>query len=110
MYSHHIRQMAVHLVNDGLVELTLFDDAVESMQKEWLDKMAVSWGAEDIQSVARNKGFSLTSEQIGEVLDHLLHKHDASIGINWDVIDATLDILFDDDPRPLLGSENLPDE
>ena len=45
---------------------------------------------EDVQSVRPD----LTDEQASLVLRHLEKNHDATIGINWDTIEAVADYLF----------------
>jgi hypothetical protein len=53
-------------------------------------KISISWEIDDVQSVNPH----LTEQQASEVLDFLVKNHDASIGINWDVIESTIDTLF----------------
>ena len=50
----------------------------------------IRWTIEDVQSVRPD----LTNEQAGDVLCYLKRKHDASIGINWDVIKIWCDELY----------------
>ena len=50
------------------------------------DKISISWCVDDVMSVDKN----ISLEQAKEVLSLLKHKHDASIGINWDVIQAAI--------------------
>jgi hypothetical protein len=53
-------------------------------------RSALFWGIDDVKSVRPD----LTDEQCEQVLDRCEHKHDASIGINWYVIEAHADWLF----------------
>ena len=53
--------------------------------------ISIAWHAEDIFYRANERGLSLTDEQVGNILDVLKNKHDASIGINWEVIDVITD-------------------
>ena len=46
------------------------------------DEIAIVWSVEDVMQECD----WLTREQALEVLNHLDHKHDATIGINWEVI------------------------
>lgn len=48
------------------------------------------WHLEDVKS----RRPDLSDDQCREVLTALEHRHDAEIGINWDVIDAIADDLF----------------
>lgn len=47
----------------------------------------VSWHIEDVLTYARDNGYKITRKQASDVLDDMLNNHDATIGINWDVID-----------------------
>ena len=62
--------------------------SIETILKEMKDKgmiteISVSWCAEDVLHEHPN----LTAEQVQDVLNYMKHKHDCTIGINWDVID-----------------------
>ena len=56
------------------------------------DEIAIIWSVEDIKTQCP----WLSDEDAYEVLCRLDHKHDASIGINWDVIDITATLMFGD--------------
>ncbi len=51
---------------------------------------AAIWCVEDVQSVRDD----LTDEQCREVLRECHRRHDATLGINWDVISCIADCLF----------------
>lgn len=53
----------------------------------------ISWSTDDIL----DQRDDLTFEQAKQVLDALKNNHDASTGINWDVINDTCDSMY---PRP----------
>ena len=54
------------------------------------DEISIVWGVDDVKEECK----WLTDEQAKDVLHNLKHKHDPCIGINWDVINITADILF----------------
>lgn len=56
------------------------------------DEIAIIWSVEDIKTQCP----WLSDEDAYEVLCRLDHKHDATIGINWDVIDVTATLMFGD--------------
>ena len=62
---------------------TLHDDSLTK-------QIAIIWHIEDIQSIRSD----LTDEQAYIVLQHLKENHDASLGINWEVIEIVADILY----------------
>lgn len=45
--------------------------------------ISIEWGADDVLA----QDSALTPTQVSTVLDRMLRDHDATIGINWDVID-----------------------
>lgn len=54
------------------------------------DSITITWGADDVRYVRPD----LTDEQVHEVLVKLENSHDARIGINWDIIEATIYSLY----------------
>lgn len=51
-------------------------------------EIKLSWCKQDVVEQARNNHeVELTDEEAGDVLDACLNDHDATIGVNWDVID-----------------------
>lgn len=49
----------------------------------------IKWSSEDVRVYAGDTmGIVLTDAQAETILESVLRHHDASIGINWDVIDA----------------------
>lgn len=61
-------------------------DGGDIMNNDITKTIKISWSIEDIQS----QGDNLTDTQAGEVLNMLKANHDASIGINWDIINDTI--------------------
>jgi ABC-type Zn uptake system ZnuABC Zn-binding protein ZnuA len=55
------------------------------------DMILIEWGVEDVYEKGKEKDLQISEEDARELLSDMAHKHDASIGINWDVIDAYLD-------------------
>jgi hypothetical protein len=53
-------------------------------------QIAVIWCIEDVQEVRPD----LSEEQCWDVLQAARHNHDATIGINWDVLSCHAEILF----------------
>jgi hypothetical protein len=62
------------------------------MDKERLERIrkgesiAIFWGFEDILGEAKEMGIKLTKEQAKEILQEIDMRHDATIGVNWDVL------------------------
>jgi len=56
------------------------------------DTITISWGIDDVK--CRNS--NLTNDQARFILTMLKENHDANVGINWDVIDATIERYLSD--------------
>lgn len=57
-------------------------------------QVAIIWSIQDVKSVRPH----LTNEQAMKVLEHVKRSHDATIGVSWETLEITSDMLF---PRPI---------
>jgi hypothetical protein len=57
---------------------------------ELADEIAISWHIDDVREIRPD----LTDEQCREVLQQAERRHDASVGINWDVLAIHAEDLF----------------
>ena len=48
--------------------------------------IAIKWSTEDVLWQAEQLDLELTEDQADDILESLENRHDASVGINWDVI------------------------
>jgi hypothetical protein len=64
-------------------------------------EIAVVWCVEDVQEVRPD----LDDDQAWEVLQHVRRRHDATIGINWDVLDCHADMLYGYAPKTAAAEE-----
>ena len=62
---------------------------VAEIENEFGQMCHSSWAVEDIHCCIRNKDMDVevSDEEAAEILGWIEMKHDASIGINWDVIE-----------------------
>lgn len=62
--------------------------------------ISISWSVGDVDCVIEDKGYvfepELTKKEKMNVLLHVLRYHDATVGINWDVLDSWLTHLYGD--------------
>jgi hypothetical protein len=96
MYDCELKGMAEFLVKEGLVKQQDVGKAHEALGRFWAGKIAITWNVEDVQSVDED----LTDEEAEEVLDWLLHNHDASIGVNWGSIESAIHWALDRPGEP----------
>ena len=89
MYSHHIKDMVLALQKAGLITKDQNKEATKAISEYWKDKIALTWSVDDVIGLNDNK---LTREQAIGILDNILSHHDASIGVNWDVIQCHIDM------------------
>ena len=54
-------------------------------------KLDVTWVIDDVIWRAKDRGVKLSRAEASEVMGKLYKRHDASIGINWEVIDVWID-------------------
>jgi hypothetical protein len=59
-------------------------------KKPAANTIEISWHIDDVRAVRPN----LTEAQAREVLAYAKHRHDADIGINWDILAIHADDLF----------------
>jgi hypothetical protein len=60
-----------------------------------MKSIQILWCTEDIIWQADMMGIKLTEEQADAILDNVEHYHDATIGVNWDVIATHIDMYMD---------------
>ena len=53
------------------------------------------WHPMDVESVADDMEVELTEDQVLEVMEIIVRRHDANIGINWDVIGSAIDYVLE---------------
>ena len=74
-------------VSKGCAFTTLAKVSVENPE----EIIKVSWSLEDVMDRAEDRGTKITKARARKILAEMERKHDASIGISWDVIDCYLD-------------------
>ena len=57
-------------------------------REEENDTISISWSIQDVYYQAKNDEVEITREQALNVLHELKSCHDATIGINWDLISS----------------------
>lgn len=56
-----------------------------------MEKIFITWSADDILAKAKEMGATITKYEAIKILYNVGKYHDASIGINWDVIAFHID-------------------
>lgn len=67
------------------------DENLNLVPLEDPDEISIVWSTEDVLSVRPD----LNKEEARKVLYELDHSHDATIGINWEVIDIIAEGMFE---------------
>ena len=65
--------------------------AINEVKARPRQTIAIIWSVEDVAMKAHERGMAITNEEASEILSGIARRHDASIGVNWDVIDVWLD-------------------
>ena len=76
-----------HLCEMEIRELTRKCEMLAS--PDWI---GILWGVEDVKDVAPH----LSDDQARDVLQTVEQHHDATIGINWDVLETVADMLYEE--------------
>ena len=61
-----------------------------------MNSISIGWEIEDVREEARRKGQALRDDELREVLYLAKKWHDASIGINWEVLSIWIDFVIDE--------------
>lgn len=77
--------------------------SADNTKPKWV---SFKWHTTDVQWRARDSGIELTVEQSNEILDQIKRYHDAEIGVNWDVIDANIDMYLADQEKKNASNGN----
>ena len=56
----------------------------------------IGWSKEDVIAQAEADDVELTKDEITDVLSMMSYRHDATIGVNWDVISYHISRVVDD--------------
>jgi hypothetical protein len=67
--------------------------------KKAADKVFFPWCTEDIICQAEEHDVTITNEEAKDVLMMMEKHHDASVGINWEVIDVYIDLFVQEKKR-----------
>ena len=64
------------------------------------DVATSTWTVEDVRTRAYERNIQVSDDQADEILRELDHHQDASVGINWDVLDSWIDSVVPN-PKPI---------
>jgi len=79
------------MFDDQWSEITTAMAWIEEEINTSSNSISISWNTEDV--IEQAKPEKLTEDEAWEVLQATEHRHDASIGINWDVLQCHIDDL-----------------
>jgi len=84
LYGFHIQEIMKLINQRGAIS----ESKIEEALKEWGEDKAISiWTVNDIIDRAKQRNKRISKHKAMEILEELEHDFNASIGINWDVID-----------------------
>ena len=106
--KHVAHNAAIECVTCGCVLVDLCPgDLLSKELEEDVDKtIAHVWHVDDVKMRAEERGIDLSEQQALEILQQIDKGKDASVGINWDVIDASIDLYFAEIERKIQEKEN----
>ncbi len=86
MYYNIIEGMVARLVAQGLLDVNLKDLAETELKSMWEDRIAIVWATYDVHFAANREHRCMTEGEAKEILQRILHKSEADVGVNWEVI------------------------
>ncbi|NJM68156.1 MAG: hypothetical protein HC851_22040 [Acaryochloris sp. RU_4_1] len=95
MRAHNIEGTAQALVVAGVITPDQLQGAISAIESYWQNAIAIIWEIEDVRLLNP----SLTDDECREVLAIADSNHDANYGINWEVLDASIQSHFPDGIR-----------
>lgn len=115
-YDEKLSPQAVQAINEAFPLVRIARFGKENIDKDDLKKFALSllddldlreglkshgkvvvvWGIDDIKSTASELNLELTEDEISRVMSALEHHHDATVGINWEVISYTIESVINE--------------
>ena len=90
MNESYLMRIIEALIMANIIQSFDKQRALDVARDRLKDEMHVVWNIQDIYDQAEDDGIELDSNQAQEILASLHQKHDASVGINWDVISAAI--------------------
>jgi hypothetical protein len=90
MFRFHLENMVDGLIKNGLIKPHFRTEAINTLSLKWVNKIALVWGTEDIEAVAKDSNIPMKHNEARLALGYLHHKHDCSQGVTWDIIEATI--------------------
>jgi len=87
MHEHHIKEMTKRVLE---VSNQLFDtseqEVDDALKSYWDDKIASVWTITDVMCRADELELCFNDQEAKEILDTVLMRLDACVGINWEVL------------------------
>jgi hypothetical protein len=78
-------------VLEAAIELCGGYDKVRKYIDEKNADISIIWNVEDVMTRANERHIPITYDQAYTILTNMKRRHDATLGINWDVIDCHID-------------------
>ena len=78
---------------------TLSKELAEDTTSSDGEEISIKWHIADVIERSRERGINLSGQQAKEILSNIKDKHDATIGVNWDVIDVCVDFYLDESSK-----------
>lgn len=86
----------IHKIAEEIIDRSDNADTLITQHYDSTDRIALIWGIDDVKFQADELGIELSDQQAFDILHDINRKHDASIGVNWDVIKCYIDIHKND--------------
>lgn len=85
------REVAYQLASMGVKLSGFTSDELNAAEQETLKTALLHWHVDDVYAQAENDELEISEEQALMVIQRLNDNHDATVGVNWDMISSHID-------------------
>jgi len=86
-----IKPVKVEAYDEELDQHRVLMNLDEEREYEKANSIQISWHIDDVKATAERMDIAITDEDAREILEIVERRHDANLGISWDVIEAHID-------------------
>ena len=86
-----IKPVKVEAYDEKLDQHRVLMNLDEEREYEKANSIQISWHIDDVKATAEQMDIAKTDEDAREILEIVERRHDANLGISWDVIEAHID-------------------
>ena len=91
MQNMFIDRVVDYLVEQNFIKPDDKDVAAHMVREKFRDRESIGWHVSDVIDRAEQIGVELTETEARDILFTAIQRHDATVGLNWDVLDVHIE-------------------